>query len=171
MGAPRLHEWIAMTEAIFRIIRISSRVAPASSARRMWRRVPSGFRFVQAAFTARLINSIVFRGRTPFLHGSVVIFTHASAQFGSYSRSVSNAASHGPVVCRVAGVPGGASVFIIDVTFLGVDVQTSALSGPPGSTQGHRGFCPGSYGPCPRRDPASLAVRQHRGPDRAGRNR
>ena len=47
MGAPRLHVWIASRDAILRIIRISSRVAPASSAPRMWRRVPPSLRFVQ----------------------------------------------------------------------------------------------------------------------------
>src|SRR5215468_6133567 len=49
MGAPRLQEWIDITDAILRIMRISSRVAPASSAARIWRRVPSALRFVQAA--------------------------------------------------------------------------------------------------------------------------
>ena len=53
IGAPRLHEWIDMTDPHLRTKRISSRVAPASSAARMWRRVPSGFRLVQAAFKRR----------------------------------------------------------------------------------------------------------------------
>jgi sulfate permease, SulP family len=35
VGAPRLHEWMDMTEAILSTIRISSRVAPASIAARM----------------------------------------------------------------------------------------------------------------------------------------
>src|SRR5262245_49345484 len=47
-----------------------------------------------------------------------------SAHCGSHSHSVSNAASHGPVTCGVAGVFAGFSVFIIDLTFLGVDVHT-----------------------------------------------
>ena len=65
IGAPRLQEWIDMTDAHLRTKRISSRVAPASSAARMWRRVPSGLRFVQAAFKPTLTNSMNLRGRTP----------------------------------------------------------------------------------------------------------
>ena len=44
MGAPRLHVWIDRSDPIFRIIRISSRLAPASSAPRTCRRVPSGLK-------------------------------------------------------------------------------------------------------------------------------
>ena len=76
MGAPRLHVWIDSRDAIFRTIRISSRVAPASSAPRMWRRVPSALKFVHAAFTARLISSTSLRGRTPLVHGSADILRH-----------------------------------------------------------------------------------------------
>jgi hypothetical protein len=50
MGAPRLQEWMAIREAALRTNKISSQEAPASSAARMWRRVPSGLRLVQAAF-------------------------------------------------------------------------------------------------------------------------
>ena len=71
MGAPRLHVWIDRRDAILRIIRISSRVAPASSAPRMWRRVPPALRFVQAAFTAMLISSMSLRGSMPLVHGIV----------------------------------------------------------------------------------------------------
>src|SRR5262249_37533999 len=62
-----------------------------------WRRVPSRFRLVQAAFTAILINSTVLRGSTPLVQGLVVICTHVSAQPGSHSKSCSNAESHGPL--------------------------------------------------------------------------
>src|SRR5215471_11524114 len=86
-----------ITDAHFRTNRISSRVAPASSAARMWRRVPSGLRFVQAAFIPTPINSTSLRDKTPLVHGLVVIFTHASAHFGSHSRNWSTAESQGPV--------------------------------------------------------------------------
>jgi len=39
-----MHESMDMTDAIFNTNRISSRVAPARSAERMWRRMPSGSR-------------------------------------------------------------------------------------------------------------------------------
>ena len=74
MGAPRLAVWIDSRDPILRIIRISSRVAPASSAPRMWRRVPPALKFVMAAFTARLISSMSLRGRMPLVHGSSDIF-------------------------------------------------------------------------------------------------
>ena len=64
-----------------------------------------------------------FTGQHPVLHGFMDIFRHVSAHCGSHSRSVSNAASHGPVACGVAGVMVGVSVFIIDLTFRGVDRQ------------------------------------------------
>src|ERR1700720_4083344 len=73
MGAPRLQEWMAIREAALRTNKISSREAPASSAVRMWRRVPSGLRLVQAAFNPIPTNSINLRGRTPEFHGLVVI--------------------------------------------------------------------------------------------------
>ena len=100
IGAPRLHEWIDIREPALSTNKISSRVAPASSAARMCRRVPSGLRLVHAAFIARLINSTVLRGKTPELHGLVVIFAQASAHAGSHSRSCASAASHGPVSLR-----------------------------------------------------------------------
>src|SRR5271166_5091244 len=99
IGAPRLHEWIATRAAHFSTKRISSRVAPASSPARMWRRVPSGLRLLQAAFKPTLTNSMNLRGRTPAVHGFVVIFTHVAAQAVSHSLSVAKAASHGPVSC------------------------------------------------------------------------
>src|SRR3974390_1640809 len=86
-----------MTEAHFRTNKISSRVAPASSAARIWRRVPSGLRLVQAALSPKLINSTNFRGSGLAVHGFVDIFTHASAHFGSQSRSLLIEASQGPV--------------------------------------------------------------------------
>ncbi len=42
-------------------------------------------------------ESTVLRGGTDVVHGLVVITRQASAHFGSYSRSVSSARSHGPV--------------------------------------------------------------------------
>src|SRR5262245_13513304 len=95
-GAPRLQEWIDITDAILRIVRISSRVAPTSSAARMCRRVPSGLRFVQAALSATPTNSTNLRGRTPLVQGFVVIFSHAAVQLGSHCFSSSKAWSHGP---------------------------------------------------------------------------
>src|SRR5271170_6909619 len=97
IGAPRLHEWTDIREPALSTNRISSRVAPASSAARMCRRVPSGLRLVHAAFIARLINSTVLRGKTAELHGLVVIFAQVSAHSGSHSRICASAASHGPV--------------------------------------------------------------------------
>lgn len=98
MGAPRLHVWIDRRDAILRIIRISSRVAPASSAPRMWRRVPPALRFVQAAFTAMLISSMSLRGSMLLVHGLSDILRHWSTQMGSHSRSLASARlSHGPV--------------------------------------------------------------------------
>src|SRR5271166_816479 len=99
MEAPTVHEWIDMTDAILKTIKISSRVAPASSAARMWRGVPSALRFAQATLSATLINSTVLRERTPEVHGLVDMFTHVSVHFGSHSRIWSKAASHGPVSC------------------------------------------------------------------------
>src|SRR5713101_1305633 len=90
------------TEAHLRTNKISSRIAPASSAARMWRRVPSGLRFVQAAFKPTLTNSINLRGRTPLVHGLVLILKQASAHFGSHSRSVSKGESQGPAGRSVA---------------------------------------------------------------------
>src|SRR5580700_484513 len=78
---------------------ISSRVAPASSAARMWRRVPSALRLVQAAFKLTLTNSINFRGKTERVHGLVLILRQSSAHFGSHSRNLSKAESQGPVSC------------------------------------------------------------------------
>src|SRR6516225_2238074 len=94
-----------MTEAIFRTVKISSRLAPASSAARMCRRVPSGLRFVQAAFSPTPISSMSFRERTPLVHGFVDIFSQAAAQLGSHSRSCWIALSQGPIgVFAVASV-------------------------------------------------------------------
>src|SRR5271156_1061453 len=84
------------TDPHLRANKISSRVAPASSAARMWWRVPSGFRLVQAAFKLTLTNSINLRGRTESFHGLVLILKQSWAHFGSHSRSVSKAESQGP---------------------------------------------------------------------------
>src|SRR5262247_1735460 len=89
-----------ITEAHLSTKRISSRVAPAASAARMWRRVPSGLRLVQAAFNPMLTSSMNLRDSTPVLHGFVDILKHVPAHCGSHSSSVSNAASHGPVAGR-----------------------------------------------------------------------
>jgi hypothetical protein len=45
----------------------------------MWRRVPSGFRFVREAFKPTLTNSMNLMGKIPSVHGFVVIFTVCSA--------------------------------------------------------------------------------------------
>src|ERR1700674_5734777 len=100
MGAPRLHEWSASTVAALRTNKISSRVAPASSAARMWRRVPSGLRLVHATFKPTLINSTSFRWSNPLAQGLVTIFPQASAHAESHSRSCEKAASsQGPGDC------------------------------------------------------------------------
>ena len=72
IGAPRLQEWIDSSDAIFTTVSTSFGVAPAASAARMWRRVPSACKFVQAAFTAMQISSTSLSGRMPLVHGSVV---------------------------------------------------------------------------------------------------
>src|SRR6266849_3087762 len=82
--------------------KISSRVAPASSAARMWCRVPCALRFVQAAFKLTLTNSINLRGSTRWVHGLVLILKQSSAHCGSHSRSVSQAESQGPAGRSVA---------------------------------------------------------------------
>ena len=99
IGAPRLQEWIDSSDAIFTTVRISFGVAPAASAARMWRRVPSACKFVQAAFTAMQISSTSLSGRMPLVHGSVVNLRQASAQLASNSRSLSSAGSYQGPVC------------------------------------------------------------------------
>src|SRR5271163_2272947 len=89
MGAPKLHEWTASPKPHLRTMRISSRVAPASSAARIWRRVPSSSRFVQEQFSAREISSTSLRGRTPLVHGFVPTRSSSSAPLGSHSLSLS----------------------------------------------------------------------------------
>ena len=88
---------MAIPEAILRIMRISSRVAPAASAARMCRRVPSGFRFVQAAFSATPTSSTNLRGRMPLSQGLSVMVAQIAAHDDSQLRSFSSAESHGPV--------------------------------------------------------------------------
>src|SRR5579872_1456289 len=94
--------------------KISSRVAPASRAARMWCRVPTALRLVQAAFKLTPTNSINLRGRTEWLHGLVLILKQSSAHFGSHSRNLSKAESQGPV-----GAPVTPSVFsLYSILFL-----------------------------------------------------
>ena len=88
-----------MTEAHLSTKRISSRVAPALSAARMWRRVPSGLRLVHAALRPTATNSMNLRGSTPSVHGFVVIVAQVAAHAGSHSLSLANAGSQGPVSC------------------------------------------------------------------------
>src|SRR5271155_5041220 len=90
------------TDPHLRTNKISSRVAPASSAARMWWRVPSALRLVQAAFKLTLTNSMNLRGRTEWVHGLVLILTQDSANFGSHSRSLSKAESQGPLGVSVS---------------------------------------------------------------------
>ena len=47
----------------------------------MWRRVPSGFRFVREAFNPTSTSSMSLTGKTPSVQGFVVIFTACFAQF------------------------------------------------------------------------------------------
>src|SRR5580704_11885772 len=89
-----------MTAPHLRTNKISSRVAPASRAALIWRRVPPALRLVQAAFKLTPTNSINFRGKTEWVHGLVLILKQSSAHFGSQSRNLSKAESQGPV-----GVP------------------------------------------------------------------
>ncbi len=67
------------TDPHLRTNKISSRVAPASSAARMWWRVPSALRLVQAAFKLTLTNSINFRGQNRV---SPRIGAHLEAELG-----------------------------------------------------------------------------------------
>src|SRR6516164_1641925 len=91
-----------ITDAHLRTNKISWRLAPAASAARMWRRVPSGFRFVRPAFNPTLANSINLMGKIPSIQGFVVIFTHSSAQDGSHSRNRLNAVAQGLAGCSPA---------------------------------------------------------------------
>src|SRR5262249_3495859 len=84
-----------ITDAHLRTNKISLRLAPAARAARMWRRVPSGFRFVREAFKPTLTNSTNLAGNTASVQGFVVIFTQCSAQAGSHSRSLFSAAVQG----------------------------------------------------------------------------
>src|SRR6516225_1245111 len=95
-----------ITDAHFRANRISWRFAPAAMAARIWRRVPSGLRFVCAAFKATLTNSMNLVGKAPSVQGFVVILTACSAQRGSHSRSLLSAAAHGAAACSLLGVFG-----------------------------------------------------------------
>ena len=105
MGAPRLHEWIAISEAPLRTKRISSRVAPASRAARMWRRVPSGLRLVQAAFSPTPTSSMNLRGRTPLVQGFVVIFGRTSRPRPGPIRQPGQGGVPGACFLRVARSP------------------------------------------------------------------
>src|SRR5262245_49071446 len=118
-----------ITEAHLSTKRISSRVAPAASAARMWRRVPSGLRLVQAAFNPMLTSSMNLRGRTPVTQGFVVIFTHVSAHCGSHWRSVFNARSHGPLVVALSSSAIISSPFVsfVAAAFLCPGAESSPI--------------------------------------------
>jgi len=108
--------------AILSTVRISSRLAPASSAARICRRVPSGLRFVQAALTAKPISSTALRGRTSCFQGFSVTRSAASAHAGSHSRNFANAiASQGPGedVSPVAAAAEALSLLVISVSSVG----------------------------------------------------
>src|SRR4029077_14619208 len=90
-------------DAHFRTNKISSRFAQAAIAARIWRRTPSGLRCGPAAFKPTQTSSINLMGKRPLVQGSVVIFTHCSAQAGSHSRSLFTAASHGLMECSLPG--------------------------------------------------------------------
>jgi hypothetical protein len=78
---------------IFISSRISSRVAPASSAARIWRRAPAALRLVQATWMAMQINSISLTDRMPLVHGLLAIWRYFPTQSASHARSVSRAES------------------------------------------------------------------------------
>ncbi len=86
----------------------------------MWRRVPSGLRFVHAAFNATDTSSTNLRGKTPALQGLFVIFEQAAAQPGSHWRSCSKASSQGPAFSVWPGAKVS-PVFAasIDLSFIG----------------------------------------------------
>src|SRR5450755_2534943 len=92
IGAPRLQEWIGSRQLHLITIRISSRVAPAASAARIWRRVPSALRFVLEDWSAMQISSMSLTGKTPLVHGFVLIFRYFSAQSASHSVNLSGSA-------------------------------------------------------------------------------
>src|SRR5436309_9248520 len=79
------------------------------------------------------ISSAIFRGSTPVPQGFVVIFTHASAQAGSHSRSCASAASQGPVSSLVAMI----SLLVAAVTVRDADEETRASSGAPRRSEEH----------------------------------
>src|SRR5271157_6240931 len=111
-----------MIEAIFNTVRISSRVAPAWSAARMWRRVPSGFRLVQAAFNATPISSTSFRCRIPPVQGFVVMLRQVSAHFGSHLCNWARASPQGPVSLgrSVFGVVALPALLLIAISYLDI---------------------------------------------------
>src|ERR1700678_3360934 len=95
MGAPRLHEWTARPTPHLSTRRTSSRVAPASSAPRICRRVPASSRFVQEQLSAREISSTSLRGKTPLFHGFAPTRKSSSAPWGSQSLILSRDEPHG----------------------------------------------------------------------------
>src|SRR6516225_6861223 len=101
-------------DAHFRTNKISCRFAPAAMAALIWRRVPSGLRFVCAAFKPTLTNSVNLVGKAPSVQGFVVILTACSAQRGSHSRSLLKAAAHGLAawsLLRVFAVSSPVAIF------------------------------------------------------------
>src|SRR5260370_14473129 len=126
-----------ITAATFKTNRISSRLAPASIAARMWRRGPTGLRFVLGEFKLILTSSINFADKTPSVQGFVVIFTHCSAQAGSHSRSLPSAASQGLVACSVTeafAVPPSLAIFFLLSRPLRVLLLESILKPPSPNT-------------------------------------
>src|SRR5271157_1012712 len=96
MVPARMQDSMDMRDAIFSTSRISSRVAPAWSAARIWRRRPSASRLVQAEFKATPTSSTNFSCRTPPVQGLVVILRQVSAHFGSHFSNVAKASPQGP---------------------------------------------------------------------------
>jgi hypothetical protein len=82
--------------------------------------VPSTLRFVQATFSARLINSTSLRDRTPLVHEFVDIFTHVSAHFESHSRSLEPTR-------RIAVGIGVGFDWVAIIIGLGVETATGAV--------------------------------------------
>src|SRR5262249_25626811 len=112
----------------------------------------------QAAFSATPINSTSLRGRTPEVQGFVLILEQASAHGGSHARSVSNAASHGPVSVRGLFAPVVAPWSLaVMVSFLPVRPAPVCGGGRPhgqGGPGGGRRCRPSAAGSLPGRIPA-----------------
>ena len=119
-------EWMPRTLTPLKVSRISSPVAPASSAARMWRRMPASFRCVHAALSAIQISSIHFTGSTPVVHGLFVIRAHRSVHSGSHCANWSIAGPHAPR-CRSASTEGVVDELLIGAVLPVSPVRTSSL--------------------------------------------